>query len=86
MLLWYRKCLRSARTWPGPAEERIYIRDETQRGFREARGQQDAALVQKKVRDAYAAIGPCGWVEETHAMGYHAWRQLALISASFMFR
>ena len=49
MLLWYRKCLRSARTWPGPNEEKLYIKDEAQKGFRESRGLQDAAEVQRKV-------------------------------------
>ena len=49
VLLWYRKCLRSARTWPGPNEEKLYIKDEARRGFRESRGLQDAAEVQRKV-------------------------------------
>jgi len=49
-LKWYRDCLRSARVWPGNVEEKEYIRNETLRGFREARGITDVVETQMKVR------------------------------------
>jgi len=51
VLQWYRKCLRSSRTWPGPEEEKKYIKDEAIHGFRSSKGLTDTNVISRKVAE-----------------------------------
>mmetsp|Transcript_36555 Transcript_36555/g.81385 ORF Transcript_36555/g.81385 Transcript_36555/m.81385 type:complete len:101 (-) Transcript_36555:3775-4077(-) len=51
---WYRLCLRSGRTWPGPLEEKSYILSEAKKSFRENRGITDPAEIERKISECQA--------------------------------
>jgi hypothetical protein len=59
VLQWYRKCLRSSRTWPGPEEEKKYIKDEAIHGFRSSKGLTDTNVISRKVEGPFITHYEC---------------------------
>ncbi|KAH7373881.1 hypothetical protein KP509_17G078500 [Ceratopteris richardii] len=47
----YRKLLRSARSWPGPVEEKNYIMDESRSLFRQNKNLSDKETIEKSIQE-----------------------------------
>ncbi|DAZ95988.1 TPA: hypothetical protein N0F65_009289 [Lagenidium giganteum] len=49
----YRRVLRVARTWEGPAHEKAWIREEARRKMEEHRSQRDPRVIQELIQQAH---------------------------------